>query len=76
VSQLVRIISAPESRDDDNGPATDNAISSIGKICLYQADKVDAAALLPQFVNWLPLEHDQEEATKVHKMLCQFIARY
>ena len=41
------MIQAPGADDDDAAPATDNAISALGKLCRHRAGKVDAAQLLP-----------------------------
>ena len=70
---LLQAIMQKDSRSDENGCATDNAISSIGRICLYQPQVLDVAEMLPKWLSWLPCKHDQEEARTIHGMLCTFI---
>lgn len=56
-------VSAPDARNEDNGFATDNAISALGKIILYQADALGAnrAAAVEMFMSHLPVMQDEEE---------------
>ena len=74
--ELLKEIRNPASRDKENGPATDNAISSVAKILAHQPQCVDAAELMPEWISWLPCSADEEEALTVHRSLCTFIERY
>jgi len=40
VELLLTVISKPDSREDDNAPPTENAISSVGKIIVYQESEL------------------------------------
>jgi hypothetical protein len=42
--------------------AKDNAVSALGKIIRYQHATTDAASLIPNWLNLLPIKNDVEEA--------------
>ncbi|KAK9810031.1 hypothetical protein WJX72_003666 [[Myrmecia] bisecta] len=73
IANLVAVISAPNARSDDDEMATDNAISSLGKILEHHPSMVDGAALGATWVNSLPLTSDVVEAKAVHAQLVRFI---
>ena len=56
-------VNAPHARDEDNGFATDNAISALGKIILYQADALGAnrGAAVGMLLSYLPVTQAEEE---------------
>jgi hypothetical protein len=71
------IVNAPNAREDDNGFATDNAISALGKIILYQPEMLGAnrAAAVQMFLGYLPVVVDEEEGNKEHGCLCSLLER-
>ena len=69
---LAAVIQAPESRSRENQSATENAISALGKICRYAPDSVDANAILPLWITFLPVTADREESEVVYTLLCDF----
>jgi hypothetical protein len=71
--QLVELIQRPGARDDEHDCCTENAISAVGKICLFHADKCDPAALLPLWLSWLPLKVDEIEAKVMHAQLVRYM---
>lgn len=75
---LLSVITKPDSRDEDNAPPTENAISSVGKIIVYQESELggDVPELLKLWLSWLPIEIDDIEAKAVHKHLCNLIVGY
>jgi hypothetical protein len=42
--------------------ARDNAISALGKIIRYQTSTIDIQSMIPNWLNYLPIKHDVEEA--------------
>lgn len=79
ITTLVNVVQAPDSRSEENEPATVNAISAIGKICRYVGPvftgqpPLDLNQLLPLWLSWLPGGGDEEEARKVHALLTDFV---
>lgn len=55
--------------------ATDNAVSSIAWICATYPTQLDLAAILPAWVQLLPIRADEEEAIVVYNNLCNFIEK-
>lgn len=72
---LAKVITAQDARGEKYGIATDNAISSVGKICKQQksANAGAVAKVLPVWLSWLPARNDKEEAPTVHNLLCDFL---
>lgn len=77
LAAIQAMVNAPDARDEDNGFATDNAISALGKIIVYQADALGAnrAAAVTMFLQYLPVMRDEEEGIKVHGCLCTMLER-
>jgi len=68
------IVMAQGSREGDNAAATDNAVDAVGRMCRYQAQSgIDAASVLPTWVTWLPLRHDDECAAEAHSYLAELL---
>ena len=67
------VIEHPEAKAVEHGPATDNAISAVVKIILYNGSKVNAEELIPRLLNWLPIVSDEEEAIHVYNYLCDLL---
>jgi hypothetical protein len=68
MSTLLGLLRHPESRVGDNEDATDNVVSALGKVCLHQSVE-GAQAVLPEWLSYLPLKSDLEEAAQVHEQL-------
>lgn len=75
---LLSVITKPDSREDDNAPPTENAISSVGKIIVFQEPELggDVPELMKLWLSWLPIEVDEIEAKAVHKHLCNLIVGF
>jgi hypothetical protein len=54
----------------------DNAVSSIGKLCLYVPEAVEFDKLVAEFLKLLPLTKDQEEAAVCHGVLIELLAKH
>jgi len=67
------IITASDAFSEAKASLTENAISSLGKVALYQSEKSDKFSedLMLKFLQFLPLKNDFEEAQAAHKMLLQ-----
>lgn len=70
---LLQVIMDSESRNEDNAPATDNAISSVGKIFrhCYEEEPIlfKGTNFITLWLAWLPITTDEEEADVVHQNL-------
>ncbi|XP_035828503.1 importin-5 [Aplysia californica] len=73
IPRLVSVIEHPDSKAVENGPATDNAISAVVKICKYNCSKVNAEELNGRLVAWLPILNDEEEAIHVYNYFCDLL---
>ncbi|KAL7751650.1 importin subunit beta-3 [Sorochytrium milnesiophthora] len=73
IPNLFRAVQGPDARSEDNVMATENAIAAIGKICRYNATKLDVNQVLPAWVALLPVVHDDEEAPEVYSFLMELI---
>lgn len=66
IRSILAAIQAPNAREDESAVrATENGISSLGKICRYQTS-VNVSELLPIFLDMLPLTEDDEEGIMCH----------
>lgn len=74
---LSSVITASDAYSEGKANITENAISSLGKIALYQSDLNDKMSeeVLIKFLQLLPLKHDMDEAQNVHKMLFEEILK-
>jgi len=74
---LVSVITAPDSRTEENAGPTENSVSSIGKMLDFYPEVFGdrLPQLMTLWVSWLPLEYDEVEARACHKHLCSFITR-
>ena len=75
---LQRVISAPGSREGDAAPATDNAISAVGKILEFQRAALtggpgQAEQVARAFLGCLPIRADLAEAHLVHEQLVRMV---
>lgn len=70
---LITVINKPDSRTDPNEMATDNAISALGKMLMYQAASVNPVEVGPIWLSYLPLTSDEVEAKAVHSQLTSLV---
>lgn len=71
---LLRIVQEPDSRSEEKGVCTECAIGAIGKIGLFfYGHELVGAPLIQQYLGWLPLKAESEEAQNVHKLLFEQI---
>ncbi|KAK9941431.1 hypothetical protein M0R45_018032 [Rubus argutus] len=75
LSRLNVVIQHPNALQPDNIMAYDNAVSALGKICQYHRDSIDAAQVIPAWLNCLPIKGDLIEAKVVHDQLCSMVER-
>jgi hypothetical protein len=67
---LIAVISKADSRSDASVMATDNAISALTKVVVFQPNAVNLQELGPMWLSFLPVESDEVEARIVHAHLC------
>ncbi|XVE70335.1 hypothetical protein DITRI_Ditri10aG0064300 [Diplodiscus trichospermus] len=75
LSRLNAVIRRPNALQPENVMAYDNAVSALGKICLFHRDSIDAAQVVPAWLNCLPIKGDLIEAKVVHEQLCSMVER-
>ncbi|EXC34494.1 hypothetical protein L484_019091 [Morus notabilis] len=75
LSRLNVVIQHPNALKDENLMAYDNAVSALGKICVFHRDGIDAAQVVPAWLNCLPIKGDLIEAKVVHDQLCSMVER-
>ena len=79
---LIKVISAPDSREKDNVNPTENCISAVTKIirynCIHYKSLPESimTEVLPTWLTWLPITEDHEEAPHVFGFLCDLMQRY
>lgn len=76
IMTLLQVIGANGSRTEKNGPATDNAISAIGRICqscYKETPIIEGKNLLELWLGMLPIKDDEEEVSPVVDILCHFV---
>lgn len=77
VQIISHLINEEDAYSEEKAEATDNAISALGKIALFQSDKEDRESeeALIQFLELLPLTSDKDEAKSAHRMLIDEILK-
>ncbi|KAK9220694.1 hypothetical protein WN944_009117 [Citrus x changshan-huyou] len=75
LSRLNVVIRHPNALQSENLMAYDNAVSALGKICQFHRDSIDAAQVVPAWLNCLPIKGDLIEAKIVHEQLCSMVER-
>ncbi|UYV65910.1 IPO5 [Cordylochernes scorpioides] len=70
---LAEMVAAPGSRNDGAINATENAISAVAKILVYNSSQVRVDELLPVWVSWLPVYEDTEEVLFIYDFLCSLM---
>ncbi|KAL3318569.1 Importin-5 [Cichlidogyrus casuarinus] len=80
VPHVIRMIESPNSRNEDNNKATENAISCLTKMMKYKPECLHQAQLgcsmeqfLSKWVQWLPIWEDDMETEHVYKQLCDLV---
>ncbi|PON98072.1 Coatomer beta subunit [Trema orientale] len=75
LSRLNVVLQHPNALQAENLMAYDNAVSALGKICVFHRDNIDAAQVVPAWLNCLPIKGDLIEAKVVHDQLCSMVER-
>ncbi|ONK75287.1 uncharacterized protein A4U43_C03F15290 [Asparagus officinalis] len=75
LSRLNNLLRRPDAQNADNIMAYDNAVSALGKICLFHRDGIDASQIVPAWLSCLPIKSDLIEAKIVHEQLCSMVER-
>jgi hypothetical protein len=71
---LFQVTQVPEARNEDNIYATENACAAIAKILHYSANSLgDAQAVIPQWLETLPVTNDEEAAPYAYAYLAELI---
>jgi len=70
---LVRVVTAPDSREEENICATENAISAAGKIIKYSPNTVNVNEAIPIWLSWLPIWEDKDEMDSVFGLFCELL---
>ena len=75
---LVANINAPDAKEEDIQPVTDNAVSALSKLCLtfHTAIGEHLEQLIMLVVSHMPVTVDLDEAVIVHEHLCQYLSSY
>lgn len=71
---LAESINKPDSRETEEGTeATENAISAIAKILKYNSSAFDPSAVIPSFIEWLPVWEDTQELPYIYDYFCDLV---
>ncbi len=70
---LIRAVQHPSAKSRENEMATDNIVSTIGKIIQQFPDKVDPEVVDQVWLKNLPLLHDDLEARNMHALLVTMV---
>ncbi|XP_071950516.1 importin-5-like [Antedon mediterranea] len=70
---LSTMITAENSRAPENISATENAIAAVAKILQANHSNINSMEILPNWLVWLPLTEDKEEAVHVYQYLCSLV---
>jgi hypothetical protein len=71
---LANSINKAGSRETEEGiEATENAISAVAKILKYNSSAFDPSAVIPSFVEWLPVWEDIDELPYIYDYFCDLI---
>jgi hypothetical protein len=73
LKRVLAIVTHPAAREDENEMATDNAVSTLGKILEHHADVVDGASVSAAWLGALPLTADHVEAQGQHALLVRLL---
>ncbi|KAF9584865.1 hypothetical protein BGW38_004891, partial [Lunasporangiospora selenospora] len=70
---LFQLINLPNARAQENVYVTENAISAVTKICRFNDSKFDRVAVLPSWIQSLPIVVDEDEASLTYEFLMDLI---
>jgi len=71
---LAEAINKTDSRETEEGiEATENAISAVAKILKYNSSAFDPSAVIPSFIEWLPVWEDAEELPYIYDYFCDLV---
>ena len=70
---LAQVIANGESREKSNITSTENCVSAVSKICKYNNSMVNVNEIIPNWLTWLPVTEDHEEAPHVYGYLCELM---
>ncbi|KAG1673229.1 hypothetical protein FOA52_013109 [Chlamydomonas sp. UWO 241] len=73
LKRVLAIVQHPGAKEDENEMATDNAVSTLGKILEYHSDVIDSAAVAAAWLAALPLTADHVEAQGQHALLMRLL---
>eukprot|EP00826_Nyctotherus_ovalis_P014100 TRINITY_DN13895_c0_g1_i3.p2 TRINITY_DN13895_c0_g1~~TRINITY_DN13895_c0_g1_i3.p2 ORF type:complete len:163 (+),score=55.72 TRINITY_DN13895_c0_g1_i3:73-561(+) len=72
VQALLKVVHEPDSRSDEKAECTECAVGALGKIALFFYEyELVGAPLMQQYLGFLPLKAESEEAQNVHKLLIE-----
>ncbi|KAF8785478.1 Importin-5 like protein [Argiope bruennichi] len=70
---LIEVINSPDSRSEENERATENAISAVTKLMVFNNSYVTLEEVLPAWITWLPVWEDEEEVRCIYTFLCTLL---
>lgn len=73
LARVLAIVQHPQARDEENEMATENAVSTLGKILEFHADVTDSVAVSSTWLAALPLTADHVEAQSQHELLVRLL---
>ncbi|PKC17490.1 ARM repeat-containing protein [Rhizophagus irregularis] len=73
LTPLFQVINSEDSRKEENVYATENAISAITKILKFNNSKFDVNAVIPIWLNSLPIRYDEVEAALTYTFLLDLL---
>lgn len=75
LQMTINILNHTESYNEERAECTDNAVSALGKICLFQLemDNQESLAVMDKFLSLMPIHHDPVEAQALNKIFIEQI---
>lgn len=71
---LVQVVNDPKSREPENINPTENAISAVTKILMYNKSALqNVDEIINVWFSWLPVTEDSDEAPHIYGYLCDLI---
>ncbi|XP_037812612.1 importin-5 [Lucilia sericata] len=71
---LVQVVNDPKSREPENINPTENAISAVSKILMYNKSALqNVDEIINVWFSWLPVTEDSDEAPHIYGYLCDLI---
>lgn len=69
-----QLVAQPNSRDDENGNCTDNAVSAVIKCLAKHSEAVDVNGSLSLAVSYLPFTYDTDEMVTCFEYICDLMS--